>query len=108
MIYQTGSHLTTNKFSSHDFCRVFKSVLGYFSPLRVKICLYDTKLSFQDQKRPKTELLDAEDLAFLMDSGPPSPVPSENGAENNGGSNDSSNEALVVDCDRSGSVTPGK
>lgn len=43
-----------------------------------------------------------------MDSGPPSPVPSENGGENNGGSNDSSNEALVVDCDRSGSNTPGK
>lgn len=58
-------------------------------------------------KRPKTELLDAEDLAFLMDSGPPSPVPSENGGENNG-SNDSSNEALVVDCDNSGSNTPGK
>lgn len=53
-------------------------------------------------------MLDAEDLAFLMDSGPPSPVPSENGGENNGGSNDSSNEALVVDCDRSGSNTPGK
>uniref|UniRef100_A0A336MZ39 Chromatin-remodeling ATPase INO80 n=1 Tax=Culicoides sonorensis TaxID=179676 RepID=A0A336MZ39_CULSO len=65
----------------------------------------NTQLSKDLQKRPKTELLDAEDLAFLMDSGPPSPIPSENGGDNNG-SNDSSNEALVVDCDRSGSNSP--
>lgn len=55
----------------------------------------------------KTEpLLDSEDLAFLMESEATSPAISD--VCDNNASNDSSNEALVVDCDRSGSNTPGK
>lgn len=59
-------------------------------------------------KRPKVEgLLDADDLAFLGSSNVTSPAISE--CQNNDQvSNDSSNEALVVDMERSGSNTPGR
>jgi hypothetical protein len=53
--------------------------------------------------------LDAEDIAFLQDSGAPSPAISEQSQMISGIiDDDSSNEALVVDCESpSSSSTPG-
>lgn len=71
--------------------------------------------SSAESKRQKTEgvLLDAEDLAFLADSTAPSPAISEQSSHIPmiGGAidDDSSNEALVVDCESpSSSSTPGE
>lgn len=69
-----------------------------------------------DGKRVKNDgILDADDLAFLGSSNVTSPAISDNGGGKNnddnvcaGDSNDSGNEALVVDMERSGSTTPGK
>lgn len=70
-------------------------------------------LQTADAKKQRTEgvLLDAEDLAFLGDSAAPSPAISEQSSQMVSGviDDESSNEALVVDCESpSSSSTPGK
>lgn len=78
---------------------------GAFNFLEIVLLQLLYLIHFQDVKRPKAEgLLDADDLAFLNVSAVTSPAISD-GPDNN---NDSSNEALVVDLERSGSNTPGK